>query len=525
MIDLAEPIADRIGQVTGQSTLDITPEQVRAHAMSSLYFFSRFVLGFDHMQTNPHAELCTLLAGLGNGYRSLRVTMPRGALKTTLASKAYPMWLSINNPNLSILVVANTFDNACMMVSEIRQQWDTNDTLRGLFPELLVEGRRGKWSDECATIRRTSTQGEGTYNAAGVGTSLPSRHYHVMVCDDLVRAQINNATGEEFQPDQADIEKAILFIKMLDGLWVKSIERLELHVGTRWAVHDVIRWLNDTKRCEKTYEIAAVDSQGQPTYPWKYPLHELKRIEGSDAMGPYMFATQYMNKPRALEDQIFPTDKLLHWETLPTELAFSMTIDPASSKKASADYTAINIVGRHEPTDNWYIVEAYRGKLSPSETVDQILHLHQKWNVDQIGVETVGYQEALREGLQIESDQRALNDPSFNPPSIKKLKTPNNVTKEQRIRGLQPRFMRNVSCPEDTTSGIFLAPGMESLKREVIEFPGNLHEDALDALAYQRQLHPSNIVRKETTYQEHMTYWYAMDQVRGRIKRRKRLAL
>lgn len=473
-----------------EATFDMPAGEVRRLAEDNLYFFCRAILGYDHMQIEPHLVLCQKLEALAAAHGSLRVTMPRGALKTTIASKGFPIWVTAKNPNLSVLIVANTFDNACKMVHEIRQQWESNQMLRGLFPECVPEFHKVKWTDECALLKRSSTQGEGTYEAAGVGTSLPSRHYHVIVMDDLVRAQIDNATGEEFEPDPSDIEKGILFIKMVDGLWVVSKDRIEAHIGTRWAVHDVIDWLKREERCETAFEIAALNEAGEPTYPWKYDKAELKRLRKS--LGSYMFDTQYMNMPRALSEQIFPMDKVIYYDTLPNSpLAISATVDPASSKKKQADYTVIILNGVDKKTGNWFVLDALRAKMSPTETIEKIIHFHSKWSPSIWGIEVVGYQEALRDFLKRTAKERGIYIP------VKPLKTPTTVSKDQRIRGLQPRFMRNGISPVDTTNGIFLAPHLKQLHDEVVDFPQNYHDDLLDALAYHNQLSPQVLVRQE----------------------------
>ena len=457
-------------------------ETIRMLSRKSLYFFSKFVLHYPFFQRQPHLPLCNFLQC---SLPSKRITMMRGGLKSTICSHALPIWLSCLNPNIRILIVSNTSDNAEKFLNGIRQHWERNTTLRALYPHLIPTSRRVRWTDSCAVLNRTAIVDEGTYETAGVSSTITSRHYDVIIVDDPVRAQVDNATGMEFEPDPDDIEKANRFISLLDNLFVLQRDKVEIHVGTRWALHDVVEWLVKEERCQGAWEVAAVDESGTPTYPWKYPLDVLANIR--KGVGDYMYETQYMNRPRAQLDQIFATEKLLHWSTLPhhSDLGVVMAVDPASSKKASSDFTALVVVALDRKHDNWYILEAVHDKWSPSETLSHIFQLNERWHPQLIGIETILYQEALRDFA--EKHARAFN--IYLP--VRSLHTSTRISKEQRIKGLQPRFMRNNTCPSDTTSGIFLAPGMNMLRTEIIEFPQGRHEDILDALAYCQQLLPN----------------------------------
>ena len=57
------------------------------------------------------------------------IELPRGFLKTTISSVYYPIWRSINNPSIRILIVQNTFDNAAKRVHEIRSIFEKNELL------------------------------------------------------------------------------------------------------------------------------------------------------------------------------------------------------------------------------------------------------------------------------------------------------------------------------------------------------------------------------------------------------------
>ena len=107
------------------------------------------------------------------------IELPRGFLKTTVASVYYPIWRSINNPSIRVLITQNTFDNAAKRVQEIRSIFEKNELFRALYPEMIpnFNSKSVRWSNECAEVNRPVTYPEGTFEAAGVGTKITSRHY------------------------------------------------------------------------------------------------------------------------------------------------------------------------------------------------------------------------------------------------------------------------------------------------------------------------------------------------------------
>ena len=76
---------------------------------ANLYFFARGILGYDWMVPHVHLGLCNFLQTY---HPRKSVVLPRGFLKTTVCSTAFPIWRAINDPNVRFLIVQNKADNA-----------------------------------------------------------------------------------------------------------------------------------------------------------------------------------------------------------------------------------------------------------------------------------------------------------------------------------------------------------------------------------------------------------------------------
>jgi phage terminase large subunit-like protein len=122
-------------------------------------------------------------------------------------------------------------------------------------------------------------------------------------------------------------------------------------------------------------------------------------------------------------------------------------------------------------------------KLSPMELIDQLFDLQQEYRIVNIGIEETIYLQAIKPFL--DEEQRKRN--RFL--RITPLKH-NQVQKETRIRGLIPRY--------ESYSIFHIKGHCEDLEEEQIQFPKGLHDDVLDAEAYQMQIAKQPNLNKST---------------------------
>ncbi|GAF67648.1 unnamed protein product, partial [marine sediment metagenome] len=86
----------------------------------------------DWLTEEVHLPLCNFLQ-VPYPKKKL-VELPRSFLKTTIASEYYPIWRSINNPSIRVLITQNTFDNAAKRVYGIRSIFEKHELFRALYP-------------------------------------------------------------------------------------------------------------------------------------------------------------------------------------------------------------------------------------------------------------------------------------------------------------------------------------------------------------------------------------------------------
>jgi predicted phage terminase large subunit-like protein len=440
----------------------------------SFFFFARAILGFNKLTRDIHRPLCKILENSKN--TRVKVVVPRCWYKSTICSVAYPLWRAINNPNIRIVVVQNSFSNACKKLAEIKQIVEKNELFRTCYPEILPDSTC-RWGKECLEVKRTATHPEGTFEAAGVGTAVISRHYDIIVEDDTVSPDKDNISSTLMQPTRAEIEKAIGWHKLTTPLLIEPAESQVIVVGTRWAEDDLLEYIDKNSPEYIYYERAARETDGKPdpkgAIVWeRFDNQTLAMIERE--LGPYMFAALYMNSPTSAANAVFKRDWIQYYTHIPENLITCTSVDVASADKENAtepDYTVIMTTGVNPANGLVYILYYDRARMNPGETIDRIFYHYRTFRPVKVKIEAIAYQRTLGYWLQQRQNKQGEN---FFVELIKGLRG----SKEERIRGLQPFFANR---------RIFMKVEMDDLERELLAFPKGVHDDLPDTLTLQME--------------------------------------
>ncbi|KKL79762.1 hypothetical protein LCGC14_2011580 [marine sediment metagenome] len=358
----------------------------------------------DWLTKEVHLPLCNFLQ---SPYPLKKlVELPRGFLKTTIASEYYPIWCAINNPSIRILIVQNTFDNAAKRVYNIRSIFEKHELFRALYPELIpnFNSKSVRWSNECAEVNRPTTYPEGTFEAAGIQTKITARHYDKIIEDDLVTAETSDLSEDEIAPNMEDVAKAIGWHKMATNLSIdyKTFERIQ--IGTRWFQEDMINYVKTKEPGYARYIMTVVDDSGKPIYPQRFDESVLEAKK--EEMGTYMYATQMMLDPTPLEKMIFKPYWTRYYNVAPTTKNI-LCIDPAIGESKQHCDSAFVVAGG---ADNGliYIIETMSGQYNLTEQIKLTFALIRKYDIRKLVVETIAYQEALAQAITLERDR--VND-------------------------------------------------------------------------------------------------------------------
>jgi len=459
-----------------------TLNTLRVECKKSLFFLARAILKYKDLDPKIHLPICRMMQDYQTNRRRM-IVFPRTWFKSTIGSVAYPIWRAINNPNVRLLIAQNTMTNAKKKISSIKAIWESNGLLRAMFPELLPRGNR-PWSSECLTLNRTLPEPEGTFEPAGTGTNVVSRHFDEIIQDDTVAPDYDAMTGEVQQPTQMEIEKAIGFHKLCHPLLLHPTKSVITIIGTRWAPDDLIGWIFKHGRGYAVVSRSVRENaDGVPSTPEQggKPIWErfnddvLEELEAS--LGPFMFATLYMNSPTSAINQVFKRSYIKYYDTLPKDLIYFTSVDPAPSDSAAksldADYNVVISTALKPSTGEVWVVHYDRLRCDPGELIDRLFNHWRAYRSLVTKVENTAYQKTLM--YWITRRQEQLNQ-RFYIEGVPNAKT----SKGARILGLQPWF---------AAGKIYIKTDHRDLERELLSFDPNKkyggHDDIIDALSMQ----------------------------------------
>lgn len=503
---------------------------LKGKCLRNLFSFCVAVMGYDDIIEELHGELCTFLQSPGS---RKQVTMPRSFVKTWIGSIAYPIWIALPRtneqdfpydkawedkfwklgPDIRVLIASYVISNSEKMIGLIRKTYESNLAMQVLFPETIPYNfKKVKWSNQSACINRPTDSTESTFEAAGIGGSSTSRHYDIIVEDDLIYANKDDFTGQELQPSQDDIDKAVGWHKLCSSLLVPGRHTRIHNQGTRWAKHDLIDYIWTNEKDYKVFRRACVklpdsilageplaediDWRSQdPEWPEAYDHEQLARI--ASAQGPYMFATQYLLLPSSPEEFLFKPSYLEYYSQqseLPTIMRKFTTIDMSeweeSSRKKGGCNSAVLTCGWCDKHHMWILGYDY-GRFNPSEIIMLMAKHWKLYSPERIGVESVYYQKALAHFAREYMEQGKV--PWM---ALSQLVPENNKSKELRIRGLEPLASNHaIHCKREH-------------KEFILEFSEYIptsklcRKDLLDCCAYQMQIaRPGEALPLETRRQ------------------------
>ena len=279
----------------------------------------------------------------------LAVSMPPGSGKTTLAI-FYLTWIGGRHPEEPSLTGSHSNSFVRGVYDECLRIFDQNgDYLwQEVFPETQVANTNAK---DCRIDLGKRKRFETLqFTSIGTGNAGLYRAMHLLYCDDLVSG-IEVALNKE----------------RLDKLWETYTTDLrqrkigdhcgELHIATRWSVHDVIGRLEamygDNPRA-KFIVIPAMNENDESNFDYAYGVGFNTQFyrQQRDIMDDASWRALYMNLPIEREGLLYHADELRRYFELPSEEPDAI-IGVCDTKDKGTDYAVLPVA--YVYGQNYYI--------------------------------------------------------------------------------------------------------------------------------------------------------------------------
>ncbi|CAN5511769.1 hypothetical protein BH11PLA2_BH11PLA2_08990 [soil metagenome] len=204
----------------------------------------------------------------------------------------------------------------------------------------------------------------------------------------------------------------------------------------------------------------AIGSNLEPVWAAKWPREALAKRKAE--IGNAAFARGYRLTPVAEDELVIRPEWVQYWDTRPATFEqIILSVDPAVSAKATADASALVVLGKSDSTV--YCLAAMAKRVSMSGLIELIAIMNDAWHPNTIVFESNGAFDAVRELL--------VRHASFG-------------SKVIGVKQSKSKLMRATALSVSVQAGTFLLKNDDSqrdLFEEMTSFPFGEHDDLLDA--------------------------------------------
>ena len=324
-------------------------------------------------------------------------------------------------------------------------------------------------------IRRESSWPEATIETIGVGGAAQSRHYDVIIFDDLI--------GIAAMDSDVEMDKTIKWFDYAESLFVSPVKGMAIVNGTRWSKQDLYDHIIKKDKKYKVYSRPCIEG-GEPIFPEEFTNEFFDDLRVKNFAH---FTSQYLNNPSDPSKCWFKEEWLRYFQfnmegdrvrltsehlTKPVplgELDMVQCFDPAIGKRKDSSKRAMAVVGM-DSHQNIYLLDTYTSRDTTEKVIDKAFALHRKWRPREFGIESVALSRVYVNLFQLESQVRKywIN--------VVPIKVPTTKSKEIRDRDI---------IQEVAAQGhLYIQSHQREFMEEYLEFyqPGGTY-DLLDAVA------------------------------------------
>lgn len=421
--------------------------------------------------------------------KKLIINVPPRTLKSYLVSAAFPAWVMGRNPASKFIMTSYSHslaeDHIVNCKNIIKDDW-----YRECFADTKIDPLQNQKHDFKTTER-------GRYYGTGILGTITGKGADYVLCDDPLRP--DEALSDTIRVKTNAAIRNTLFSRFNDpriGKFILIMQRLHEDDPTGHLLQDQGYTL--LKLPAQAVDRPTIVTLGEKFWTMKrgellFPERLTQEVldEKRRSMLEYNYVGQFLQEPAPLGGGEFKDTWIQYYDKSgirAKEMNIYILCDAAGGedlqkkKKKTSDYTTFMVVGLHND-NNYYLLDAVRDRLNPTERVQKLFDLHRTWNGLTGKPPKVGYE---KYGLMTDTHYiRELQKQTGYRFAMVELG--GKMAKEERIRRMIPdlqtgRWWFPDAIQYTDYDGRTIDLVHEIRKSEMATFPRARYDDMLDAL-------------------------------------------
>ncbi|HUV77062.1 MAG TPA: hypothetical protein VMW06_03285 [Desulfobacterales bacterium] len=386
------------------SDLESVPENkqreiLREVVKNDLYFLAKYILGHWWICWEPHKAFCEEIE------KDINLTLyllPRGHCKTQIYNTSDTIRQYLKTPSEPIGIFCDQAKKAKWKLRPIRNQFQKNQTLKWLFPELFFQNPKresDKWTDEELILKVHDGGQEPSIGAYGMDNMPTGLHFPRIKGDDLVTPETVTTADQinKTRHNYGTIRSSILYpngnIQICGTIYDDGDLHREMEESGEYQVYKrPAEWLEDIDRGVK---------QRRTLWPVQFGPAALDKIKRDPTVGLYIYSCQYLLDPVPEDENAFFQLKWFgRYTKLPRRLNMFAAADLAISEKKTAAETAI-VVGGVNTYFDLFIIDIIHGHWDALAIIDEMIEVQRKYKPGIFTIEAENIQRTIMPFLKI----------------------------------------------------------------------------------------------------------------------------
>ena len=457
--------------------MDKNREFIHKKLRDNMIMFGKIIMPNMFSASSPdfHYQIADSL--MDDNQKQVNIIAPRGHAKSSIVGGVYPLYHIMNDSGAKLIVlVSRTQDHAIKLLGTIKDTIEYSQSFRQIYGYWGQHNAK-QWSKTEIELKDGSMiicKGTGQQlRGIKVGSQRPT----LIIVDDP-EDENNTKTAEAMEQNLRWLLQSA--VPSLDPRRGKICV-----IGTPQHQRCLVEVLKDMKGWVNMHFSPDLDKKIALWEAWQ-PIEKLlqKKAELESIGRSSVFYREYMCQIVGDEDQLFK-DAYIQYHSYELKIDKDdkhyltdgdseipvnvfMGVDPASSVRKTADYSVIMPVAVDE-NNNRYILQYYRQRATPMQLAESIIEYFKLFKPVKVRVESVGYQEMLREYLRQRCDEEKIFISGL------EIKENPRTSKSSRLETMQPYFAQKK---------MFMLESLVEMRDELLLYPRGKHDDLLDGLFY-----------------------------------------